>query len=185
MATRCKPIRRTRPQPRPGKVAEGSGQAAPGGPAVFTLRYRNDGSAPAATTYLTDTLPAGTTYLADSSGVAPVLGPGWVAWTLGPLDPGEHSRFQLVLAHTAGSGDTLHNVADAATPSDYDPGNNHAEADVRVVDGQPDLYANKNPSPGDPVAGQTMLWEISYGNRGRWQRAGGPDRHAAGGDQHP
>ncbi len=155
------------PNLRLEKWAEGSGQAAPGGPVIFTLRYRNDGDAPAASITLVDTLPPGTSYVADSSGVAPVPGPGTLTWTLpGPLNPGEQRQFQLVLAHSAQPGDTLHNVADVDTLYDEDAGNNHAEADAQVAEGQPDLYVNKNPIPGDPSPGQTMLWEINYGNLG-------------------
>ena len=156
------------PNVRVEKWAEGSGQVMPGGPVIFTLRYRNDGDAEATTIYLTDTLPVNTTYVADSSGVAPTIGAGWVAWTLGPLGPGEEAQFQIVLNHTANPGDWLFNQADIWTLYDDDPGNNHAEAEAYVVtDGElPDLYVNKNPNPGDPAPGQTMLWEINYGNNG-------------------
>jgi uncharacterized repeat protein (TIGR01451 family) len=161
-------FREPAPNLRIEKWAEGSGQVTPGGPVVFALRYYNDGDAEATTIYLTDTLPMSTTYVADSSGVAPTLGPGWVAWTLGPLDPGEGRQFQLVLNNTANPGDTLLNQADIWTLYDDDPGNNHAEAEAYVaIDSEvPDLYVNKNPNPGDPVQGQTMLWEINYGNNG-------------------
>jgi uncharacterized repeat protein (TIGR01451 family) len=159
-------FREPAPNMRVEKWAEGSGQAMSGGPVVFTLRYRNEGDAEATTIYLTDTLPVSTTYVADGSGVAPTTGPGWVAWTLGPLPAGEERQFQLVLNNTANPGDTLHNVADIWALYDDDYDNNHAEADVQVVEGQPDMYVNKNPNPGDPAPGQTMLWEINYGNNG-------------------
>jgi uncharacterized repeat protein (TIGR01451 family) len=149
------------------KWAAGSAQAAPGGAAIFELRVYNHGDAPAEAMELTDTLPPGTTYVTDSSGVVPVLGPGTVTWNLTePLNPGQSRQFQLVLEHSGSPGDTLHNVAEVATLYDEDPWNNHAEADIQVVDGQPDLYASKNPNPGDPTPGQTMLWEINYGNNG-------------------
>ena len=155
------------PNLRLEKWAEGSGQVAPDGPVVFTLRYFNEGDAPATTIYLTDTLPTGTAYDSDTSGVTPDSGTGWVAWTLDePLDPGYQRQFQLVLTHSAVPDETLHNVADISTLYDFDTGNNHAEADAQVQEGQPDLYVNKNPNPGDPAAGQTMLWEIDYGNNG-------------------
>lgn len=148
------------------KWAEGSAQAMPGGPVLYTLRYRNNGDAPAATIYLTDTLPTNTLYLTDTSGVAPTFGPGWIAWTLGPLDPGQEARFQLILTNTANPGDILHNVADATTLYDFNLGDNHAESDVTITDDYPNLYVNKSPTPGDPAPGQTMLWEINYGNNG-------------------
>jgi uncharacterized repeat protein (TIGR01451 family) len=154
------------PNMRIEKWAEGSGQAVPGGPVVFTLRYVNDGDAEATTILLTDTLPANTTYVADGSGVSPTVGPGWVAWTLGPLDAGAERQFQLVLDNTANAGDSLHNVADIWTLYDDDDGNNHAEAEVYVTDELPDVYVRKYPNPGDPAPGQTMMWDINYGNNG-------------------
>ncbi len=148
-----------------GKWVEGNNQAAPGGPSVFNLRYRNDGSADATTIVLTDTLPANTAYVADTSGVTPATGPGWVAWTLPGLAPGEERQFQLVLTNSANPGEQLINQADVWAEDDYNPGNNHAEADVWVIDEQPDLYASKNAVPGDPAPGQTFLWEIDLGNK--------------------
>jgi uncharacterized repeat protein (TIGR01451 family) len=159
-------FREPAPDMRVEKWPEGSGQVPAGGPAVFTLRYRNDGDAEATTIRLTDTLPADTTYVTDTSGVAHTSGPDWVAWTLGPLGPGEEKQFQIVLDNTADPGDTLVNVADVWTLYDDNSWNNHVEAQVDVVSSsqQPDLYVNKNPNPGDPAQGQTMLWEINYGN---------------------
>jgi uncharacterized repeat protein (TIGR01451 family) len=148
------------------KWIEGSGQVMPGGPVAFTFRYLNVGDAPTSAIYLTDTLPVSTTYLTDTSGVAPTFGAGWVAWTLAPLDPDQEVRFQLVLLNTANPGDNLHNVADISTQYDFNYGNNHAEADAWVTDDYPNLYINKHPNPGDPAPGQTMLWEINYGNNG-------------------
>ncbi|NUM44758.1 MAG: DUF11 domain-containing protein [Anaerolineales bacterium] len=148
------------------KWVEGVGQSMPGGPVVYTLRFINHGDAPAATISLTDTLPISTTYLTDTSGVAPTFGSDWVAWAFGPLNPAQEIRFNLVLLNTASPGDVLHNVADLSAPLDPNGWNNHAEADVVVVDEYPNLYINKHPNPGDPTPGQTMLWEINYGNNG-------------------
>lgn len=154
------------PDLRVEKWAEGNGQVLPGAPAVFNLRVSNDGDATAASLTLTDTLPANTAYLSDTSGVAPATGAGWLAWTLGPLDAGEELQFRLALSSSASAGETLHNEADVATQYDFNPDNNHAEVDVQVVDEVPDLYVDKNPDPGDPTPGQTMIWYINYGNNG-------------------
>jgi uncharacterized repeat protein (TIGR01451 family) len=148
------------------KWVEGGGEVAPGGPVVFTIRYQNEGDAEATTLLLTDTLPANTTYVTDTSGVPASVGPGQVAWTLGPLAPGSQEQFQIVLNNTASPSDTLTNQVDAYTLYDFDLGDNHAEAQVHVGTGQPDLYVNKNPIPGDPAPGQTFLYEINYGNNG-------------------
>jgi uncharacterized repeat protein (TIGR01451 family) len=150
------------------KWVEGSGQVTPGGPVVYGMRYRNHGSVEATTVYLTDTLPANTTYVTDTSGFPAAVVGNQVVWTFGPVASQEEARFQLVLTNTATEGDTLVNQADIWTLYDEDPGNNHAEAQAQVVGAgeQPDVWVNKNPSPGDPAPGQTMLWEIDYGNNG-------------------
>jgi uncharacterized repeat protein (TIGR01451 family) len=147
------------------KWPEGN-EVAPGGPVVFTMRYRNGGDDDAPIVLLTDTLPLGTTYLTDSSGVAANVGAGVVTWTLGPVAPDEEVRFQIVLTNTASASDTLHNEADIYTLYDSDPSNNHAENEIHVAEGQPDLYVSKSPDPGDPVPGQTFLYRIDYGNNG-------------------
>jgi uncharacterized repeat protein (TIGR01451 family) len=150
------------------KWVEGSGQVAPGGPVVFGLRYRNHGSVAATTVYLTDTLPANTTYVTDTSGFPATIVGDQVVWTFGPVASQQEARFQLVLDNTATEGDTLVNQADIWTLYDEDPNNNHAEAQAQVVGAgeQPDVWVNKNPNPGDPAPGQTMVWELNYGNNG-------------------
>jgi uncharacterized repeat protein (TIGR01451 family) len=159
-------FREPAPDVRVDKWVEGNNEAAPGGTAVFTIRYRNDGSAVASAIWLTDTLPANTAYITDSSGVAANVGAEWVGWTLGPLDPGEERQFYVVLSNTANASDTLRNEVDVFTADDDNSGNNHAEVEVHVTDAQPDLYVNKWHYPGDPAAGQTFLYEIDYGNQG-------------------
>jgi uncharacterized repeat protein (TIGR01451 family) len=155
-----------RPDMQVEKWVEGNGQAAPGGRSVFAIRYRNEGSATAESIVLTDTLPANTTYVDDSSGVAATVGAGWVSWTLGPLDPNQQHQFRIVLGNTATPSDTLHNEVEVFTTGDDNFGNNQAGSDVHVIEGQPDLYVNKQSTPGDPVAGQTFRYEIDYGNQG-------------------
>ncbi|MBN1657619.1 MAG: DUF11 domain-containing protein [Anaerolineae bacterium] len=148
------------------KWPEGNAQAYPGGPVVFGLRLRNHGDGPASQVIITDTLPANATYVDDSSGVTPTFVDNQVVWDLGQFDPGQEIQFYLYLVNTASSGEWVHNVADSWTPFDEDPWNNHAEAEVYVIDEQPDLWVNKSPDPGDPAAGETMLWRIDYGNNG-------------------
>ncbi len=159
-------FREPAPDVRVEKWAEGSGQAAPGGPVVYTLRYRNEGNAEAATVYLTDTLPANTTYVSDTSGFAASVGGGQVVWTFGPVAPNDGAQFQLVLTNSASAGDVLLNQADVWALYDDNPWNNHAEAEAYVTEGQESLYVGKHPEPGDPAQGQTMVWQIGYGNDG-------------------
>jgi uncharacterized repeat protein (TIGR01451 family) len=159
-------FREPAPDMRVEKWAEGSGQAMPGSNLVYTLRYRNEGNAAAGTIVLTDTLPPNTAYVADSSGETPTVGGGQVVWTLGPLDAQEQEQFSLVLSNNADLGDMLTNQADIATLYDFNEGNNHAEAGIQVVAGQPDLYVNKNREADEPSPGETMLYRIDYGNQG-------------------
>lgn len=146
------------------KWSEGSGQAAPGSNLVYALRYRNEGDAASGTIVLTDTLPPDTAYVANSSGVEPVPVGNQLVWTLGPLDPEREVRFHLVLSNSASADDTLTNQADVATLYDFNTGNNHAEAGVQVIAGQPDLYVDKSREADEPAPGETMLYRIDYGN---------------------
>ncbi|MBN2148574.1 MAG: DUF11 domain-containing protein, partial [Anaerolineales bacterium] len=157
-------FREPAPDLRVEKWTWGSGTVMPGGSVIFTIYYRNDGDATADTFTITDTLPVSLTYVSDNSGVGATPGSGWVAWTFGPLEPGEEGSFEVVLNNTADPGEWLCNHADVFVMFDGNWGNNHTEACVYVSDEAPNLYVNKNPVPGDPTPGQTMLWEINYGN---------------------
>ncbi len=154
------------PNLRLEKWPEGSGQAFPGGAAVFHLRVQNDGDAAASQVIVTDTLPANASYASDSSGVTPTFAGSEVIWDLGPLASQQQIDFYLYLDHTAGDGDTIHNVADAWALYDNQVDDNHAEADVQVVAEFPDLWINKHPETANPMAGETMLWRLDYGNQG-------------------
>ncbi len=146
------------------KWVEGNWQTAPGSTVVYKLRYHNDGGGVASGMVLTDTLPAGTTYVADS--LEGTVSGDQVSWNLPTLNPGEWCDILLVLRHTASAGQTLHNEADIYVVDDAEPWNNHAEADVHVADGQPELYIDKWYDPGDPVPGQTFEVEMYYANNG-------------------
>jgi uncharacterized repeat protein (TIGR01451 family) len=148
------------------KWAEGNGQSAPGQPVVFHLEYGNYGDAVASTITLSDTLPANTTYSSDSSGVTPVIAGNEVVWAFDPLDPGENKEFYLVLDNSASPGDILLNAVEGTTMFDPDDEDNYAEAEVEIIDEQPDLYVDKWAEPWDPAPGQTFLYKINYGNNG-------------------
>lgn len=154
------------PEMQMEKWVEGNNQAAPGGRSVFTLRYRNQGEAAPARFIVTDTLPANTVYVADSSPVTPTIAGNQVSWTFGAIPPGLEGRFQVVVENSAAPSETLHNEAVIWAPDEWQTDNNGAGAEVHVVDGQPDLYVNKNLVHGRPVAGETLLYRIDYGNDG-------------------
>lgn len=142
------------------------GQVAPDGPVIFNIDVGNNGDLIADTYRVTDTLPLNATYLADTSGAPVESGPGWVAWTLSGLEPGQWQSFQLVLLNQEQAGSTLTNTLDVYHPYDTYLDNNHAETSFKVVEGQPDLWVSKFPSPYDPTPGQTFRYHIQYGNNG-------------------
>jgi uncharacterized repeat protein (TIGR01451 family) len=154
------------PDLRVEKWPEGNGQSAPGLPLVFHMRFENQGEVTAQSIILTDTMPANTTYISDSSGISPAVSSGVIVWNMGSLDPNKEKEFFLVLGNSASAGDTLLNKLEGSTPLDPNDGNNYAEAEVQIVDGQPDLWVDKWAEPGDPAAGQTFEYRINYGNNG-------------------
>ena len=146
------------------KWREGGGEVAPGGAVVYGIRYANDGEV-AGEAILTDTLPANTTYITDSSGLPVFVNGSVITWNLGSVQPMTlPHQFYLVVTNSADVSDTLHNQVDIGTQYDSDWNNNHAEADVHVNTGRPDLWVNKNPNPGDPTPGQNFDYDINYGN---------------------
>ena len=146
------------------KWVEGSGLVAPGGPVIFNIAYGNNGEAVAESLTITDTLPDDTTYVSDTSGETAITGPGWVAWNLGPLNPGEWKHFYVVLENSAQVDDILRNNAEIFTEFDFDDSNDHAYAEAQVTAGGYDIWVNKNPNPGDPTPGETFLYQINVGN---------------------
>ena len=144
----------------------GSQEVAPGEPAIFTIQYHNEGDAPAAPAVFTDTLPAGMSYVADSSGVIPTINGSELIWELGPIAAFSGEEFYVVLEHTGTVSDTLTNMVDVFAENDWQDHNNHAEAEVHVSEGQPDLYVDKHRRGDNPVPGGTVLYEINYGNNG-------------------
>ncbi|MCB8954391.1 MAG: DUF11 domain-containing protein [Ardenticatenales bacterium] len=148
------------------KWADGNNRVAPGGLMVFQLTYTNDGDATATTVWLTDTLPANTSYVTDSSGVVPTVVGNQVVWQLGPVAMGANDTFEVVLTNMNPTGAVVTNQADIAAPNDFNATNNHAEAQVTVATGTPDLHIVKYIIPGDPVPGQSFTYELWYGNNG-------------------
>jgi uncharacterized repeat protein (TIGR01451 family) len=156
------------PDMRVEKWAEGSGEALPGGLAVFTIRYRNEGEATANEVTITDTLDTNMHYEADSSGdLAPTFDGNQVIWTLGPVAPNEEFQFQIVVSNTANIDDDLVNRVEIWAAYDYRDWNNDDEAWIHIRgDGASDVYVNKRAEPNNPVPGGTYIYEIDYGNDG-------------------
>ena len=154
------------PNLRVEKWPEGGGQVLPGGPVVFGIRYWNNGDG-AGVAILTDTLPNNTTYVTDTSGFPAFVSGNVITWNLGSVHPYTLPiQFQLVLTNTAHTSDTLRNMVDIGTLYERNWDDNHAEAQVHVGSGQPDLWAGKDASPGDPAPGQLFRYDIYYNNNG-------------------
>jgi uncharacterized repeat protein (TIGR01451 family) len=147
------------------KWTEGNPWTTPGGPVVFNIWYINDGDGSAETFRITDTLPVSTTYLTDTSGVPVTMGDSWVAWEFGAINPGEWQHFQVVLLNEAMPGTTLENWVEISALFDFEDKNDHASAQAWVGEGNYNLYVNKHPNPGDPTPGETMIYNIDYGNQ--------------------
>jgi uncharacterized repeat protein (TIGR01451 family) len=144
----------------------GGGEAAAGGRAVFQIQYHNRGDV-TGDAVLTATLPAGVTYVADSSGLTPDVLGNQVVWDVGSVQPMTAPHLiQLVVNNTLAAGAKLHIAVDIAAQYDMEWGDNHAEAEVGVSSGSPDLYVNADSSPGDPTPGQLLRYNINFGNNG-------------------
>jgi hypothetical protein len=89
-----------------------------------------------------------------------------VIWELGPVASQSDAEFHVILTHKGDDGDMLTNAVDVFAEYDWEEENNHAEADVYVGEGQPDLFINKWRDSEDPAHGGTFLYQLQYGNNG-------------------
>ncbi|MFQ5435901.1 MAG: hypothetical protein ACE5FD_13570, partial [Anaerolineae bacterium] len=152
---------------------ETSGEAVPGGTYIYQIMYGNQGGAQANNVVITDTLPMSITYAYDTFGTTPIVGPGNVlTWTVGTLLTNTHASFYLVVNIDPGfpaPGSLNMNCAgiSSTTPGDGDLLNNQTcTGNVPVNFNNIDLQVNKNPVFNDPTPGQTLLYNINYGNNG-------------------
>lgn len=80
---------------------KGPAWLAAGEPLTYRLSYGNEGAAPAAQVYRTDSFPAGTNYNSDNSGLPGIGIPGGRRWTVGLLKPSFVFSFVLTLTLVA------------------------------------------------------------------------------------
>jgi uncharacterized repeat protein (TIGR01451 family) len=161
------------PDLRVDKWVEGSRETSPGGTVVYGVHYYNNGDGDATGVVLTDTLPPTTTYSADSSEFPATPSGDTVTWDMDTLAPGSQGRFYLVLDVDSGAvlSDTIARNVITVTAGNYEPGdwqgdNGAKSDDFHVGSGSPDLYVSKHSNLGDPVPGQTFLYQINYDNHG-------------------
>lgn len=100
------------------KQVTDASRARPNGTIVYTLGYRNDGTATAANVQLVDVLPAGLTYVSNSAGLAPdTFTAGQVKFTIGMLAGGTSGSIQITVKVTGAVGSSLINQATISTSS--------------------------------------------------------------------
>ncbi|GAA1246824.1 fimbrial isopeptide formation D2 family protein/uncharacterized repeat protein (TIGR01451 family)/LPXTG-motif cell wall-anchored protein [Microbacterium phyllosphaerae] len=147
----------------------------------FLLTVTNNGpSISSAPIDITDRLPAGMTYVSSSIDVA---GSGAVAADATVTDGGRSIAWSaLAEGETLASGATvvievtaavaadvhpqhLVNVADVTGPEDFDPTNNHAEADVEIVT-LAELSITKVVADGPWIAGTEVQYTLTVRNDG-------------------
>ncbi|MFN2228748.1 MAG: hypothetical protein ACK2VA_03170, partial [Anaerolineae bacterium] len=145
------------------------GQPGAGGNMQFTLRYWNEGDAPAEDVVLTDTLE-GMAYLGDTSGFSHTGGgPGSIVWGLGTVDPGTDVQFDFFAAVTAPEPDPVTNTVEIATSNSYDqgdPGEKVAQWSGTVVSNDTHLTVGKSAWTGDPAPDTDVVFSVNVCNNG-------------------
>src|SRR5262249_45203948 len=134
-----------------------------GGEVTFTLGVANHGSAEATGVVLRDPLPTGLAVVSLSAGCSG--GPTLVCTVRG-LAPGASRSFTIVVrAEPAAGGATLTNtVTAAADQTDPTPGNDSAQATVRVAN-VVDLSITVQ-RPATAAVGRTSIWRLHVVNHG-------------------
>jgi uncharacterized repeat protein (TIGR01451 family) len=135
---------------------------------AYTLVVTNRGFATATGIRIEDTLPADVTFVSAtaSEGTCTNLG-GVIRCDTDALAPGEGLDVTIVVFPTSGAlGDTICNTATVSSvTSDFDPGNNLAEACTTVTE-DVDLAVSKTDSP-DPVEALAVLtYSVAVTNKG-------------------
>ena len=174
-------FREPAPNLRVEKWPEGGGEAAPGGPVIFGIRYQNNGDG-AGEAILTDTLPLSTTYVTDTGGFPAFVSGNVITWNLGSVQPYTLPvQFQLVLTNTAHVSDTLTNIVDIGTQYEREKDGAITTPRLRCTSAlvSPICGWTRNPTPATrPRASFSAMTSTRRPGHGR-QRPGPADRHTA------
>ena len=153
--------------------SDGGATVAPGGTVVYTLAYANTGDQAATGVTITETLPAGTSFTTTGST------PGWAdagggqyVFSLGTLAAGGSGTVDFAVTvdalHPAGR-DELANSAtladDGTNGPDANPGD-ETGTDTTPLDAAPDLYLTKTDGGATAAPNGTVVYTLTYGNRG-------------------
>jgi uncharacterized repeat protein (TIGR01451 family) len=141
-------------------------EARAGEPFIATLRYRNNGPAPAASVRLVDTLPTGVS-LFDSQPLPASHTGQTIAWDLGNLASGAEGLVTLALQTDPATPDgvTVVNIAQMSTATpDRDPANNRSTA-ATIIRAAADLAIAKT-GPATVRAGSLVSYTLTYRNDG-------------------
>ncbi|MGB9872890.1 MAG: hypothetical protein ACPLYD_14690, partial [Anaerolineae bacterium] len=141
--------------------------AKPGTLISFTLEVANIGPLQATNVWLTDTLPVKTEYYTDTRGGPDGQSGQNYGWNLGILFPGDRVAFTVAVTVSmdAYAGDRLTNTAQVvATEGDQNPTDNITWTVTLVSGANP--YVQKSASSAILFGGETVVYAITYGNRG-------------------
>ena len=147
-------------------IKDASAQVIAGTTFTATLRYRNNGPAPARVATIADTLPAGVTFVSSVPAPASQVGQN-LSWNFGTLADQASGSIALTLQAqaTLTQSLTLINNASVSTNSpDRDLTNNQDDASTTVIV-EADLRISKT-GTARVDAGDTIAYSLSYANDG-------------------
>ncbi|MBN1641763.1 MAG: DUF11 domain-containing protein, partial [Anaerolineae bacterium] len=145
------------------------GEVTSDGNAQFTIRYWNQGDAPAAGVAITDTMVGGMSYLTDTSGLPHSgSGAGPIVWDVGTIDPGQAGSFALYAQVTASPGGIVTNTVEIATtsPDGGEPWDKSATWLMMVHGNDTRLRVEKGARTPDPAPGHDVVFQIAVCNEG-------------------
>lgn len=143
--------------------------ASPGDTLIYGIRYRNNGTLPAANVRIVDTLPANVDYVGSTGGWAS-YNPATrqVTFDLGTVPPGgyQYLGFTVQVNWGLSSGTILHNcvqITTTSTESNYGDNDSFWDTTIRVAH-DPN---QKSVSPtGDVQPGDLLTYTVEYQNEG-------------------
>ncbi len=138
--------------------------ASPGDLLTYTITYDNGGDADASTVVITDVLPPRTTFVSASNG-ASLIG-GTVTWPLGDVASGSSGSVTLVvrLDEVFPNGATVITNSAELTATEINPVNTGPAR--TTVSASPTLSVVKVVDKAVALAGETLLYTITYSNEG-------------------
>ena len=147
---------------------------------IYQISYANNGNIAANNVVVTDVIPAGVVFDAlgsDPGWTETAPGSGVFEFALGTLNPGQNGILTLSIAvEDAGAGiEQLSNSAtisdDGSNGVDARPDNNN-DVDTNSLSAAVDLYVTKDDFQSTFVGGESIVYTMTYGNRGDQDASG-------------